>query len=413
MKYGCIGEHLSHSFSKEIHAELADYDYEIRELPRTELDAFMRKADFAAINVTIPYKEAVLPYLSEISEHAREIGAVNTVVNRGGKLCGYNTDFYGMREMILRLGVSLENKKVAVLGSGGTSKTAAVVAHSLGAAEIVKVSRTPRADFVSYDELYSKHADVSFLINCTPVGMFPKPHASPIDISRLPTLLGVADAVYNPLKTELYMDAVEAGISATCGLFMLAHQALVASEIFLGVKYADGVSERVYRKIRRSKENIVLIGMPSSGKSTVGKLLSESLGRELIDSDRLIEERYGEKISDIFEKYGEEYFRRAEADVIDELSDKTGIIIATGGGAILKQENVRALRRNGVIYFLDRSPEKLIPTDDRPLASSAEAIYKRYNERYAKYSGSADVRIDGDGTPSEVAAAVSEDFQKR
>lgn len=413
MKYGCIGEHLTHSFSKEIHAELADYDYEICEVPRDKLDSFMKKADFSAINVTIPYKEAVIPYLSEMSDSAREIGAVNTIVNRGGKLYGYNTDYYGMKEMINRLGVSLDGRKIAVLGTGGTAKTAAVVAANLGAREIVTVSRAPTGAYVSYDELYEKHADIEFLINCTPVGMFPKPHAVPADISRFPRLLGVADAVYNPLNTELYLDALDAGIPATCGLYMLAHQALVASEIFLGTKYDAAMSERVYGKIRRSKENIVLIGMPASGKSTVGGILSARLGKALIDSDAVIEERCGKKISDIFAEGGEELFRKLEASVIDELSNKNGFIIATGGGAVLRPENVRALRRNGIIYFLDRSPEKLVPTSDRPLASSVEQIYKRYNERYEKYDLGADVKVDGNGTPEEVAEIVAKDFLKR
>lgn len=413
MKYGCIGEHLKHSFSKEIHNEIADYQYEICEIPRDGLDSFMRKADFFAINVTIPYKEAVIPYLYHISPIAAEIGAVNTVVNRNGKLYGYNTDFYGMTSLIKRMNLSLDGKKVAVLGTGGTSKTARAVARSLGASEIFCVSRRKGENTVTYEELYEKHADTQIIINCTPVGMFPNSDASPADPEKLPRLEGVVDAVYNPLNTELIRRARRRNINAQCGLFMLVAQAVRASEFFLDTSYPPNITEQIYHKILKEKENIVLTGMPSCGKSTVGKILSRKLGRKLYDTDTLIEEELGCSVRDVFEKKGEKYFRDTESRVIGKISEENGLIIATGGGSILRQENVEDLNKNSVIFFIDRSPENLMPTGDRPLASSFEAIKKRYDERYETYCRTAHIRIDGDHrTPEEVADLIAEEFLK-
>ncbi len=413
MKYGCIGETLKHSFSKEIHGELADYQYELCEIPRGELDSFMKKADFSAINVTIPYKEAVIPYLDNISEIAREIGAVNTVVNRDGKLYGYNTDFYGMKALIERMGLELSGKKVAILGTGGTSKTAKAVAKSLGASEIFCVSRNACDGAVSYEELYEKHSDTQIVINCTPVGMFPNSNASPIEAERLKNLEGAADAVYNPLNTELVQGARRVGAKAQSGLFMLVYQAIKASEFFLDTTYPPEIAERIYKKILRNKENIVLTGMPASGKTTVGRLLAQKLQRQFVDTDEIIEEKLGCKISDIFESRGEGYFRSVEAQVISEISAENGLIIATGGGAVLRQDNVSNLHKNSVVFFIDRSPENLYPTCDRPLASSVEAIKKRYAERYETYCKTADIRVDCDElTPEKACEIIAKEFEE-
>ncbi len=410
MKYGCIGEHLSHSFSKEIHNSLAGYEYELVEIEKGALSDFAKRHDFLAINVTIPYKELIMPHMYHIDEHAAAIGAVNTVVNRNGKLYGYNTDFYGMCELLSHAGVSVKGKKVLILGTGGTSKTADAVARHLGACEIIKASRTKKNGALTYEEIYRAHTNAEVIINTTPVGMFPNIYNSPIDISCFERLSGVIDAIYNPLSSELISDAAARGIPAEGGLYMLVAQGVRASEIFTDTEYPDGECERVYKKLLSEKENIVLTGMPASGKSTVGKLLSEELSRSLIDTDALIEERAQMPISEIFKKRGEAHFRLLESEVIKEISALTGVIIATGGGAVLRSENVRALKKNGRIYFIDRPPHALIPTVDRPLASTEDAIARRYKERYPIYTASADVRIDAACDAECVAQKIKGDF---
>ncbi len=417
MKYGCIGEHLKHSFSKEIHNSLADYDYEIREVEREALDVFLTERDFLAINVTIPYKELVIPHLYYTDEAAREIGAVNTVVNRDGRLYGYNTDFYGMNRLISHAGVKLEGKKVAILGTGGTSKTAAAVCRSLNAAEVLVVSRSKRETdggfhCVDYSELYDSHSDTEVIINTTPVGMFPNIFSSPVDITKFPSLSGVIDAVYNPLRTPLISAARERGIPSEGGLYMLVAQAVRASEIFLGKTYKEEECGRVYKKLLSEKENIVLIGMPASGKSTVGRILAERLGRELIDTDEMIISETRMPISDIFSRFGEGHFRDLETEAVKKAAALTGRIIATGGGAILRRENTAALKENGRVCFIDRPLSSLIPTEDRPLSRDRASIEKRYSERIGIYRGSADVIIDADCTAERVADRILENFTK-
>lgn len=412
MQYGCIAEHLGHSFSPEIHALLADYSYELCELAPQEVGPFLERGDFLGINVTIPYKGTVIPYLSYVDGEAQRIGAVNTIVNREGRLCGYNTDFYGMRALFDHMGVSLAGKKVAILGTGGTSRTARAVAESLGASEILSVSRGAREGVITYDDLYRNHSDIEILINTTPVGMYPNPDAAVVDVRCFPRLQGVADAVYNPVRSKLVLEASQLGISAEGGLFMLVAQAVRASEIFLDKTYPKGTVERIYEILLRRKENLVLVGMPGSGKSTVGRLLAEHLGREFVDTDTLITDADGREISDIFCEDGEAFFRDLETRVIREsVAQRNGLIVATGGGAILRDENVRALRQNGRLYFLDRALEELLPTPDRPLASSAEDIRKRYEERYERYLSVADRRIEIFGDAEQTASEIGKDFE--
>ena len=410
MKYGCIGEHLGHSFSREIHSRLSDYKYELREVERDKLDAFMTERDFIAINVTIPYKEMVMPHLHSIDEGARMIGAVNTVVNRGGLLYGYNTDFYGMSELIKHAGVEVGGKKVAILGTGGTAKTARAVLTALGAGETVTVSRTAKDGIIDYATLHSEHTDTEVIVNTTPVGMYRDFDGVPADISKFPRLSGVIDAVYNPLRTRLVSDAMAHGIKAEGGLYMLVAQAVRASEIFLDTTYPSGTTERVFREMMAEKENIVFIGMPACGKTTVSRILARDSWREVIDTDERIVAEVGVDIPTIFANEGEAKFREYEADVIRRVSQDTGKIIATGGGAILNPDNVARLKRNGKIYFIDRSLESLIPTADRPLSSTKEAIEKRYYERYDLYKKHADVVVDANAPAEEVAEKISEDF---
>ncbi len=411
-EYGCIGEVLKHSFSKEIHNCLADYDYKIIEIPRDSLDSFLKEKPFKAINVTIPYKETVIPYLYEIEPMAREIGAVNTVVNKYGRLYGYNTDFYGMSRLIERIGIDVKGKKVAILGTGGTSKTSLAVAKSLGAREVIRVSRSAREDAVTYEELYKKHSDTEIIINTTPSGMYPNIFDTPVDLSRLPAVLGVADAVYNPLRTPLILAAKKRGVATECGLYMLVSQAVRASEIFIDTVYEKSQTDRVFKKIYSEKENIVLVGMPASGKSMVGRLIAKSLGRDFIDTDAVIEENEGMSIPKIFAKYGEKHFRDAETRAVKSVSLLSGRVIATGGGAVLREENVDALRENGKIYFIDRPLKYLIPTSDRPLSSDRESIEKRYRERYGIYNSIADTVIKVTTDAEGVAKSITEDFLK-
>ncbi len=412
MKYGCIGEHLKHSFSKEIHNALSDYDYEIREIARAELDAFCLERPFSAINVTIPYKELVIPHLYYIDDFAKEIGAVNTVVNRDGKLYGYNTDFYGMTMLLRHAGITVEGKKVIILGTGGTSKTAFAVAKSEGAKDIFRVSRGGKEGAITYKELYENHTDAEVIINTTPLGMFPNIFDNSLDISRFPDLSGVIDAVYNPLRTPLISAALERGISAEGGLYMLVAQAVRASEIFLDKTYPENTLDKVFDKILQEKENVVLTGMPASGKSTVGVMLAEELGREFIDTDDMITEKAGMQITDIFSKYGEKYFRDLEEECVKAASARSSVVIATGGGVPLRESNVRALKQNGKLFFIDRPLESLVPTSSRPLSSDRASIEKRYNERYGLYLETCDERVDARCDAQAVAERIMEIYRK-
>ena len=412
MQYGLIGEKLSHSFSKEIHESLADYEYELCEIPREELAQFLQKREFCAINVTIPYKKEVIPYLYEISDAAKELQAVNCIVNKNGILYGYNTDYFGMRDTILRSGKDISGKKVLILGTGGTSRTSSLVCKNLHAREIIFVSRSTKEGAVTYDEAYSLHTDAEIIINTTPVGMYPNSYASPIDLSKFTKLEAVFDAVYNPIRTQLVLDAQKRNIYAQGGLYMLVSQAVHAIELFTNEKIDENKTDEIYNKLLKQKENIVLIGMPSSGKTTVGKILSNDLGRELFDLDDEIEKYIGCTIAEYFKSHNEKDFRDVETRITKEISKKNGIIIATGGGCILREENVDALRLGGRLYFLDRALENLTPTDSRPLATKKEAIKKLYEARYQLYLNACDVRIDGNLLPTEETSLIKKEFLK-
>ncbi len=406
MKYGLIGEKLGHSFSKPIHESIADYTYKLKEIPREDLDLFMKEKSFCGINVTIPYKQSVMPYLDFTDENALKIGAVNTVVNREGTLYGYNTDFGGMKMLIEKQGFSYEGKKVVILGSGGTAKTARAVAESLGANEIITVSRSGE---VNYKNLISLHGDCDYIINTTPCGMYPNTDESAVDVSLFENLKGVTDVVYNPLKTKLCLDCEKQGIKCESGLYMLVAQAVLASEIFSGENLdVKKLTDEVYGRILNEKRNIVLIGMPGSGKTTIGKALSEKLGKNFVDTDDLITEEFG-NISDIFAEKGEGFFRDIEAVAVKKVSLQNGLVIATGGGAVLRKENVTYLKHNGVLFFLDRPLEDIVPTEDRPLSKDFEALKKRYEERYDIYLSSCDEKINIDG---KVENAVNEIVEK-
>lgn len=411
MQYGCIGEKLTHSFSREIHSRLFDYDYRLCEIPKDKLNEFMLKKDFKAINVTIPYKQSVIPYLDFVSDTAKAIGAVNTIVNKDGLLYGYNTDFSGLSALIKKQGIEMQNKKVIILGSGGTSKTAVAVANALGAREVYRVSRSAREDCITYEQMYALHLDADIIINTTPCGMFPDIMGSPVDIDRFSSLSGVVDAIYNPLRSNLVAKAQEKGISATGGLYMLVAQGVFAAELFMDTKIPQSETDRVYSEILRQKRNIVLTGMPSSGKTTIGKILAEKLDMEFIDCDEQIVNEEGKQITEIFARFGEKAFRDIESRVIESVSAKQGCVISTGGGAVLREKNVLALKGNGVVYFIDRPLEKLVPTGDRPLSSNTSDLEKRYRERYPIYKSTADKIIANNTTAIAAADKIKEDFQ--
>ena len=411
--YGLVGERLGHSFSREIHAVIAPYDYELIEIPSEELRAYFERREFRGVNVTIPYKETVIPLLDHVDEEAKEIGAVNTVVNDGGKLFGYNTDCYGMRAALLREGILPAGKKVLICGTGGTSKTAAYAARELGALEVVFLSRSEKDGCCTYDEAYEKHADAGIIINTTPCGMYPDNSSRAIDISKFPALEGVFDAVYNPLRTPLVIDAIMRGIPASGGLYMLVSQAVRSSELFQGRVCSKGLADHIFSKMIKEKENVVLTGMPSSGKTTVGKLAAKALGKDFIDTDEEIEKRGGKSPAEIIALRGEAYFRDVETAVVKEVSKLGGKVIATGGGAVLRDENVRYLRQNGRIYFLDRPLGMLTATGDRPLTSDRESLEKKYRERIDIYNSVCDVKIGSAGSAEETSRQITDDFNSR
>ena len=391
-RYGLVGKKLTHSFSKEIHGKLADYKYELIELNESEIKPFFEQKAFCAVNVTIPYKQTVIPYLDFISEKAQKIGAVNTVVNKNGFLYGYNTDYYGMKALVEKIGIDLKGKKVLILGTGGTSKTARVLAEDLGAKEILVVSRKKSENYITYEEAINYHNDANMIINTTPVGMYPNCEARPIDISGFTALEGVVDAVYNPLRTDLILDAKTKGIKAEGGLYMLVMQAVVAVEKFLNCEIPKTKADSIYADILAAKENIVLTGMPSSGKTTVGNLLNLD-GFTFFDSDKEIEKHCGCTIKELIAQKGERYFRDLETEVIKELSLESGRIIATGGGAVLRQENITALKRNGKIFFIDADINRLKTTADRPLSNTADKLKELYENRIDIYKSTADVIV--------------------
>ena len=406
MQYGLIGEHLGHSYSVPIHRLISGEDYELREIAPADLGTFMTRKEFRAINVTIPYKQDVIPYLDEISDTAREIGAVNTIVNRDGHLYGTNTDAAGLQALIARVCPDIRGRKTLVLGTGGTSKTAVYTAKAMGAEPVIRVSRSARKDAVTYEEALRDHRDAEILINTTPCGMFPAAEDMPVDIAGFPALRGVVDVIYNPLRTKLVLAALRRGIPAEGGLYMLTAQAVRAAEEFRGIRYEEELTEKIYRRMARDKENIVLTGMPGSGKSAVSSILGERTGRDVIDTDRLIVEKAGMEITEIFRRYGEKHFRDLESEVIREAAARAGVIISTGGGAILRAENTDALRRNGRLVWLDRKPDDLVPTDDRPLADSREKMTALYAAREPIYRATADERIEVTGSAEDTASEI-------
>ena len=397
-KIGLIGRTLKHSYSKIIHDKFGEYDYRLYEIEPEQLNSFS-KGDLNGFNVTIPYKKDIMPYLDQIDEFAKSVGAVNTVVKKCGKLYGYNTDFNGMLYMLDMAGINLNDKNVMILGSGGTSNTAIAVAKYCKAKSVVVVSRSGK---VNYNNCYDL-VDTQIIINTTPVGMYPNIDGAPVDISKFPRLVGVADAIYNPSLTMLTYKAKESGLKYTNGLPMLVAQAKYAMEHFIDNKCDDSIIQKIIDEINLQTLNVVLIGMPSCGKSSIGRAVAEKLNREFIDTDSVIEQRVGKSIPQIFNEHGEEYFRRLETQVIKDVCIESGKVIATGGGVVKKSENEFFIKCNSKVIYIDRNVELLV-TDGRPLSKDKSAIKRLYNERKDLYNKIADIVVENNG---DISCAIN------
>lgn len=387
--FGLIGESLSHSKSSEIHELFGKYRYSLKNLKKEELPKFFSDRKFKGINVTIPYKEESMKYLDEVDDLAKEIGAVNTIVNRNGKLIGYNTDYFGFKYSLEHSGIDLKDKKVLILGSGGASKMVQKFAKDSQAQEIVVISRKTKNNY----ESIGGFLDFNVIINATPVGMYPHNMESKIDLSIFKNLDAVIDLIYNPLETKLILDAKKLNIKTMSGLLMLVAQAFYACELFMADEFNDKLIDKVYNIIRRDMENIIFIGMPSSGKSTLGRLVSKNLNREFYDLDELVEKRENKTIPEIFKIHGEKYFRDLETEVLAEVSKKTGVVIATGGGTPLREINRDLILQNSKVIYLDRKLENL-ETTGRPLSKNLDELKKLKGKREPIYSNLCDIKIE-------------------
>lgn len=411
--YGLLGEKLGHSFSKEIHEAINDYKYNLIEVSKDKINEFMQKKEFKAINVTIPYKEEVIPYLSCVDEKALEIGAVNTIINDNGNLKGYNTDYLGLKKLINKNNIDFKNKKVLILGTGGTSKTAFVLTKDLGCSNVIKVSRNKNNDplVITYDEAQTLYNDYNIIINTTPCGMYPNDDVI-IDIDKFKNLETIIDVVYNPLNTKLLRNGKKKNIKCVNGLYMLVSQAVYASYLFINKEVDETKIDEVYQKIKNNKLNIALIGMPSSGKSTIASILSKTLNKTLIDTDLEIEKEINQPISSFLTKQNEEQFRDIESRIIDNVSKGNNLIISTGGGVIKRKENIDKLKRNALIIFIDRSLDLLQVTNTRPLSNNKKDLEQLYNTRYPLYLKSCDYVIKNNNTIEETVKEILEVYNE-
>lgn len=405
--YGLLGEKLGHSFSPQIHARLGDYEYKLFEVAPENLGDFLRSGTFEGLNVTIPYKKAVMPYLAEISENAKAIGSVNTItVLPNGTLRGDNTDYDGFLYLVRQSGVTVNGKKALVLGTGGASLPVKKVLSDLGAREIVSISRSGENNYQNLD----KHFDADLIVNTTPVGMYPNNLQSPLSLDGFAHLSGVLDIVYNPQKTKLILDAEQRGIPAFSGLTMLVAQAKRAAELFLQTKIDDRKNDEIYETLSRQMKNIVLVGMPGCGKSTVGKALAKRLSRPFFDADEEIVKRAGKPIPEIFQAEGEAGFRKIETEVLFDLCRQSGAVIATGGGAVTVPKNHDILRQNSLVVFINRDIA-VLPTAGRPLSEQND-LHEMFCRRLPLYRAVCDYEVDGNGKIQTVTDRVAEVYTK-
>ncbi len=400
MRYGLIGDPIAHSWSPLIHSLLAGIEYEKVQVQEADLKQFLEDRDFVGINVTIPHKQAVIPYLDELDPAAEKIGAVNCIINQNGKLIGYNTDYIGFRTMLEHNGIHVKNKKAAVLGSGGVSKAAVQALQDMGGIPVI-VSRRAGEDRITYEEVMVHQSEYQILINATPVGMSPNCDAVPIDIGSFTGLEAVVDLIANPLRTRLLFDAGQHGIKICGGFEMLVRQAFGADELFLKQTLDPACVETCMNTLYHERRSIVLIGMPTSGKSTLGKLLAEKTGRQLIEMDEQLVQQMNMSVLQAFAEKGEEYFRTEESRLAESLRTGGSKVISTGGGIIKNPENIRYLSENGLIVWIDRNPNLLFGSKSRPLSTGEAQIQKLYQERHETYETDADITIQNNSTIEE------------
>lgn len=406
MQCGLLGRKLGHSYSPQIHGQLASYNYSLFEKEPEELEGFLKNGNFVGLNVTIPYKKDVIPFLDQLSPVARRLGAVNTIVRRGdGRLVGHNTDYFGFRYLVQQSGLDVRGKKVLVLGSGGASNTAVAALQELGA-KVVIISRSGENN---YGNLHL-HANASVIVNTTPVGMYPNTGVSPIDLGCFPQLEGVLDVVYNPARTRILLDAENRGLVAMNGLWMLVAQAKESAEWFSGETIPDSRIVQIHAALRAQMENIILVGMPGCGKTTIGRLLARETGKQFVDTDEALEARVGRKITDIIPTDGEAAFRCLETETLAELGKQSGFVIATGGGCVTQERNYPLLHQNGTILWLTRALDKL-PTEGRPLSQTGK-LQQMLATRQPMYRRFADAVIENDGTVEETLAQIRAALEK-
>ena len=405
---GLLGEKLGHSYSPAIHAELADYEYRLYEVAPEKLSEFLTGGGFDGMNVTIPYKKAVIPYCAELSPIAQKLQSVNVLVRReDGTLYGDNADAYGFAGMVRASGIQIDGKKTLVLGSGGASSTVCAVLEEMGARSVTIISRKGEDNYNNLD----RHADAEVIVNTTPVGMYPNCGVSPVDLSLFPKLEGVLDIVYNPARTAFVLQAEKLGIPYMSGLYMLVAQAKRTAEVFENRDIPDSETERIWKKLSLEMQNIVLVGMPGSGKTTFGKALAQRLGRDFYDADDVIVEQEGKTIPELF-AVSEDCFRDAEVRASQSLAEKSGIVVACGGGVVKRSENMDIFKKTGTVFFLDRSPDDIVSDVDvstRPLLKDGkQKVYDLYDERIALYRNAADYRVPNNKTIEEVLDAFEE-----
>lgn len=400
-RFGLLGEHLGHSFSPAIHKQLADYEYRLYEKTPEEVGSFLTSGEFDGLNVTIPYKKTVMAYCQALTPAAQRIGSVNTILRRrDGTLLGHNTDYDGFAYLLKAAGARVAGKKALVLGSGGASLTVRTVLADLGAREVVVISRSGADNYQNLE----RHADAQLLVNATPVGMYPNNGQTPVDLGRLPNLEGVFDLIYNPAKTQLLLDGERRGLLTANGLGMLVAQAKAAAERFLDAPIPDGRVAQITADMEKRTKNLILVGMPGCGKTTVGRELARRLERDFADLDQLIEQRAGCTIPQIFAQQGEEAFRLLEHQVLKDIARHSGLVIATGGGIVTRSENRDPIRQNGVVVWLRRELA-LLPTDGRPVSQSVdrEELYRR---RAPLYEAIADLQVDNRGDPEDTVSQI-------
>lgn len=405
-KTGLIGRRLSHSFSPEIHSYLADYEYRLYEMEEEDVGNFLKDCPLDAFNVTIPYKKTVMPFLSHISDTALKTGSVNTIVKKPDGLYGYNTDYYGFSYMVNVSGIEIKGKKVLVLGTGGASLTVISVLTDMGAGEIVNISRSGENNYKNIHV----HKDADVIVNTTPVGMYPENGETPVDLKIFTRLSGVLDLIYNPSVTRLIYDAEKLGIPAINGLSMLSAQAKKACELFLGQDIETDPTPEIVKNTEQRLKNIVLIGMPGSGKSTAGRLLSEKLQRNFIDTDEIIVKNSEMSIPEIFSSFGEEEFRKREAEAAREAGKASGAVIATGGGIITREENYYPLHQNSYIIWLKRDPS-LLPVEGRPISRTND-INELYRKRAPLYESFCDGIVEVSNDTEETVQRIIDEIRR-